>query len=239
MNPSKDRVVDLGIVIAARNAEATITRALRSVAEAVSECRANADISLGTVDIVLIDGASTDATVDLAAAAADVRIISQSGIGLAHARNQGVAEVRGEIIAFLDADDRWSGDAISRRLVALTQHPATGGVVGQMVLEALPGQPVDVRHRDRLGVPTAGFTPGALLIRRDSFESIGPFDESLTIAADSEWFVRSRTGEPPLVIDAIVLIKGARHDSLSADVRTYRRELHDVSRRFLASREDS
>jgi len=82
-----------------------------------------------------------------------------------------------------------------------------------------------------------GFTPGALLIRRETFELVGAFDETLSIGADSDWFVRLQTSpRPTLQIDAVVLYKGARNSSLSTDVGAYRRELLTVARRFIASR---
>jgi len=88
-------------------------------------------------------------------------------------------------------------------------------------------------------VSVVGYTPGALVVRRQAFDCIGPFDETLAIATDSEWFIRARSGGHPIaVLEDVVLLKGARAMSLSADVASYQRELLDVSRRFLRAREE-
>ena len=74
-------------------------------------------------------------------------------------------------------------------------------------------------------------------MRREVFELVGAFDERLSIGADTDWFVRlQQSPHPARQIDAVVLRKGARGNSLSTDVATYRRELLTVARRFIARR---
>lgn len=227
----------VGIIVAARNAAQTIERALQSAVDEVSSAATAVGFELESVDIVVVDGSSTDDTWEIADRFPEVRVIAQVGIGLANARNQGIADVDGDVIAFLDADDCWAPDSLTVRLAHLVSEDEVAGVVGHMVTEALPGQSVDVRHRQRIGKPIPAFTPGALLVRRRVFEEVGLFDESLTIAADSDWFIRARgVGARIDLIEPVVLRKGARSNSLSADVPQYRRELLDVSRRFLEER---
>ena len=226
--------MNLGVVVAVRNAEATLARALHSIAV---EAAAVAPLK---VDVVVIDGDSTDASARIATDTPGVRVIAQRGRGLARARNQGMEEVRGDLIAFLDADDRWVEGSLRRRLRVLETEPASIGVVGLMVVGPVPGASVPGRHRSRIGVPIPAFTPSALVARRHAFESIGPFDERLTIAADSDWFARARaSGHTITVLDDLVLHKGVRDDSLSSDVALYRRELLGVVRRFAAHRDRS
>lgn len=228
----------VGIIVAARNAAQTIERALQSAVDEVSSAATAVGFELESVDIVVVDGSSTDDTWEIAERIPEVRVIAQVGIGLANARNQGIADVDGDVIAFLDADDRWAPDSLTVRLTHLASEDDVAGVVGHMGTEPLPGQSVDVRHRQRIGTSIPAFTPGALLVLRRVFEEVGLFDESLTIAADSDWFIRARgVGARIDLIDPVVLWKGARSDSLSADVLQYRRELLDVSRRFLEGRD--
>lgn len=228
----------VGIIVAARNAAQTIERALQSAVDEVSSAATAVGFELESVDIVVVDGSSTDDTWEIAERIPEVRVIAQVGIGLANARNQGIADVDGDVIAFLDADDRWAPDSLTVRLTHLASEDDVAGVVGHMGTEPLPGQSVDVRHRQRIGTSIPAFTPGALLVLRRVFEEVGLFDESLTIAADSDWFIRARgVGARIDLIDPVVLRKGARSDSLSADVLQYRRELLDVSRRFLEGRD--
>ncbi|MFM8863078.1 MAG: glycosyltransferase [Acidimicrobiia bacterium] len=226
--------MSLGIVVAVRNAEATLADALHSITTEV------ATVSPLMIDIVVIDGDSTDSSARIAADTPGVRVISQWGRGLARARNQGIDEVRGDLIAFLDADDRWAEGSLLRRLRALEAEPGAIGVVGMMTIEPVPGARMSDRQRTRLGRPRPAFTPGALVAHRRAFDVIGGFDERLAIAADSEWFARARSsGHRVALLDEPVLVKGARDDSLSTDVDLYRRELLSVVRRFAARRDQS
>jgi len=226
--------MSLGIVVAVRNAEATLADTLHSIATEV------ATVAPLMIDIVVIDGGSTDSSARIAADTPGVRVVGQHGRGLARARNQGIDEVRGDLIAFLDADDRWVEGSLLRRLRALDKESDAIGVVGMMTIGAIPGASMSAGQRSRIGLPVPAFTPGALVARRRAFEAIGPFDETLTIAADSDWFARARiSGHHIAVLDELVLHKGARDDSLSSDVMTYRRELLSIVRRFVAGRNQS
>ena len=224
--------MSLGIVVAARNAEATLGDALDSIASEV------ASVSSLAIDVVVVDGHSTDDSARLAERFAGVRVVAQQGRGLARARNQGIAEVRGDLLAFLDADDRWVEGSLARRLRLLEADTDVVGVVGLMTSEPVPGAMVSARQRTRLGRPRPAFTPGALVAHRRAFDLVGPFDEDLAIAADSDWFARARTGGHRIaLLDELVLCKGARDDSLSTDVTRYRHELIGVVRQFVARRD--
>lgn len=73
-----------------------------------------------------------------------------------------------------------------------------------------------------------------MLIRREIFQSVGPFDESLRIGADGDWILRAAQAMgPPLIIPRIVLEKGLRPGSLSTDVAAYRTEMLLIARRFI------
>lgn len=96
------------VVIAAFNAQRTIAETLDSVL-----AQTEADF-----EIVAIDDGSTDETLKilLGYAALDerIRVASQSNQGVSAARNLGVSKARGELLAFLDADDVWHADKLAR-----------------------------------------------------------------------------------------------------------------------------
>lgn len=188
-------------------------------------------------EILVVDGGSEDGSAAIAAGFPGVRVLAQSGRGIAAARNQGLAAAGADVIGFCDADDRWSADSLALRMERLAAEPHCDAVIGQVVLEALPGEPVTPQQASRIGRALPGFTPGALLARRHVFEAIGPFDESLAIAADSDWFVRLVQSDLTLaLLSAVVLHKGARAAALSSDLETYRRELLAIGRRYVDRR---
>lgn len=111
MNDLDDPLVT--VVVPAYNAAATLDETLLSV-------RAQTHRNL---EILVVDDGSTDGTAEVAAAhvRADprVRLIGQANAGVAAARNLGVAQARGELVAPIDADDLWRADKIERQLAAL------------------------------------------------------------------------------------------------------------------------
>ena len=198
----------ISAVLPVRNAEVHVRRALASVfaQEHIPD------------EVVVVDGGSSDRTLAVVAEFATVRVVRQTGDGLADARNLGVASTDGDLVAFLDADDRWTAEKTVRQVSWLDARPDVGVVTGMMV-------------RDDATTPEPGMTPGATLIRRTALTQLGPFDTRHRIGCDTDWLMRAReAGLGPVLVDELVLHKGVRADSLSRDVDEYRRELLRVAR---------
>ena len=176
-------------------------------------------------EVVVVDGASTDTTLTVVAGFAEVRVVHQTGDGLADARNLGVMSTSGDVVAFLDADDRWTPEKVAHQLEWLDDHPDVGVVTGMMV-------------RGAETTPVPGMTPGATLIRREALTRVGRFDVRHRIGCDTDWLMRAReAGLGPVLLDDVVLHKGVRADSLSRDVEDYRLELLRVARDAVRRRE--
>jgi glycosyltransferase involved in cell wall biosynthesis len=223
----KPPVPSLAVIMPVLNLASFVAAAIKSVLSGAPP---------GT-DLVVVDGGSTDGSAAIAAGFAGVRVLMQSGHGLAAARNQGLRAVDADLVGFCDADDRWADGAFAARLAHLQSQPDCDAVIGQVVGETLAGEPVTPQQAARLGQPLPGFTPGALLARRHVFQRVGGFDETLAIGTDSDWFVRLQQTELGLaVLPVVVLHKSARAASLSTDIEAYRRELLRVARGFVERR---
>jgi glycosyltransferase involved in cell wall biosynthesis len=102
-------------VIAAYNAERTIDQAIESALAQV--CQGH--------EIVVVNDGSTDGTGDILQKHRErVRIIDQVNQGAAAARNAGVANAKGEYIAFLDSDDLWLPGKLDRMVAELERYPS-------------------------------------------------------------------------------------------------------------------
>lgn len=113
----------VSVIIPAYNAGKTIDETLRSV-RSQSHCH---------LEIIVVDDGSLDDTVSVAKqhAAQDCRIevVRQKNEGVAAARNVGWQHARGDLIAFIDADDLWAPTKIERQLDALISAGEQVGLV--------------------------------------------------------------------------------------------------------------
>lgn len=110
-------------VVPAYNAARTIDETLRSIRSQ----------SYTHLEILVVDDGSTDATPAIVAAhaAVDPRIrpIRQANAGVAAARNRGIAEARGDLVALTDADDVWAPTKIERQVAVMQRGGTTMGLV--------------------------------------------------------------------------------------------------------------
>jgi glycosyltransferase involved in cell wall biosynthesis len=146
------------------------------------------------IEVIVINDGSTDDTVEvLARYPGRVRSFTQTNQGVSCARNRGVEKSRGEYIAFLDADDLWDPEKLTKQL-PLFRTPDTGMVycgldyidehglsLGQSTLGAEGWVLKEIALLTSPGVPTSGSTP---LLRRNCLDSVGGFDENLSTSAD-------------------------------------------------------
>ncbi|MEY2570938.1 MAG: hypothetical protein QOE63_1288, partial [Acidimicrobiaceae bacterium] len=159
------------VVIAARDAEETISRALRSVLAQ----------TLPAHQIIVCDDGSTDATEEVARSHDGVTCISQPARGLSAARNTAAARATGSHVVLLDADDEWQPERLAAMAALLDDRPDVDVVTTDAEVREVDGgrrryyagiafpepdaQPVEILRRNFV------FTSSA--VRRSRFEEVG------------------------------------------------------------------
>ena len=108
--------------------------------------------------LVIDDGSPDDLEAALAKYGDRVTLIRKSNGGAASARNLGIERSRGELIAFLDADDYWEPWKLERQLEILRTHPEVTLVAGRYYSQPPDGEP----HRtvSRCGAPASWMRSG-------------------------------------------------------------------------------
>lgn len=206
----------VSVIVPVFNAERFVAQALATVAAQ----------TYGPIELLVVDGGSTDGTEALVQAATPahtaqhgpVRWLRQTGTGLAAAWNSGLAAATGEWVAFLDSDDLWSPDKLTQQVAYLRAHPQAQFVIGQVMFFLEPGCPPpttmkpEVFERDHLAR-----MPGALLARRALFAEVGDFDPAFGISTDIEWFARVMAqGVPNGAVPEVVIRKRVHEANLSS-----------------------
>lgn len=160
-------------------------------------------------EVIVVDDGSTDGTQDVARSfGGRVRVVSRPNGGPGAARNTGLAEARGDWIAFLDGDDAWTEDKTRLQLEAAAQHPSAGLVFGHARnLVAPRGVTLAVARARGEHSANPGYVVGAMLARREALLSVGPFPEDLRLGEFVDWYARAVEAgiEEHLLPDVVLL----------------------------------
>jgi len=205
-------MTSIAVVIPAHNRAHTLPRALDSV---LTQTRP-AD------EIILVDDGSTDGTAALLRAHyPSVRYLRQAQQGVSAARNRGIRAATSDWIALLDSDDAWLEHKLERQCRSLqADHPLIHSDE-LWVRNSVRVNPKK-KHAKSGGwiyqqcLPLCAISPSAALLRRDLFDTIGFFDESLPACEDYDFWLRVCARYPVVYVDEALIIKyGGHADQLS------------------------
>jgi len=179
-------VPEFSLVVPAYNEERYIGRLLDSVDRA----RAAYSGGAGRIEVVVADNGSTDRTAEIASARG-CRVARVEKRVIAAARNGGAAMARGEVLCFTDADGQIHPETFDAIEASLASGRVVGGATGVTSERWSPGIVVTWAFLLPL-VWITGFDTGVVFCRREDFETIGGYDESLRIAEDLKFLLALR-----------------------------------------------
>jgi glycosyltransferase involved in cell wall biosynthesis len=225
----------LSIITPTLNRSKFIERAVRSVLAQ----------EFDSVEHIVVDGGSTDGTLDVLAQFSGLRIVSGPDRGMYDALNKGLSLARGEYVGFLNSDDAYAEGAFAAAFAGL----AGGGrqaVVGEAIFEdadacglLAEGARFHPRSAPLLALVTE-LAPAfnAWFFQRVLVTSLGGFDIRYRIAGDREFMLRFALSRCPFDIVDAPIYRYRRHaDSLTFAASGVNRE--EIVREHLLMSDDA
>jgi glycosyltransferase involved in cell wall biosynthesis len=191
------------------------------------------------IEYLVMDGGSTDETLDvLRSHGSRVVWVSEPDRGQAHAINKAWRRARGEIIAYLNSDDRYLPGAVGKAVIALQANPDAVGVYGEgyhvdqagRILERYPTEPFSLARLEEacfICQPTC-------FLRRAAVERAGYLDESLRYSLDYDLWIRLARVGRFVYLPAFLAVTRLHEDAKTIGQRAqaHREILGTVKRHF-------
>lgn len=195
----------VSVIVPMFNAEEWIDGLMRSILNQ----------SYKNIEVILLDDGSTDASVKLISNIVKefgenrVRVITQHNSGVSSARNEGVGNSKGALIAFVDSDDIWLKHKLEHQVRLITSQNLAAVSCSYAIFKDSNLEILDVVHPDwsTNGVRNwllfrsyGGLLSSTLLLRKETFYEAGPFRLDLSLSADIEFAWRLLSISPVKLI---------------------------------------
>ena len=162
----------------------------RYLAEAIESALAQ---TYRPIEVIVLDDGSTDGSGDVAKRfTSPVRYYFQPNAGLGAARNKGISLALGSVFAFLDADDVWLEDKLTRQMAVLDDNPELDMVFGYAKQFNSPELDEQSKRKIRPSDEVLpGYVAGTMLIKRDAFYRVGLFETDWRVGEFIDWYLKA------------------------------------------------
>ncbi len=188
------------------------------------------------LELIIVDDGSTDRTAEIISRLPhDIRYFRQDNAGPAAARNRGIRDASGEFVAFLDVDDLWPANNLTRLVDELLLDPELEVVHGY-------GQELEKHHEsgeyEYFGNPKESYDYyiSSAVYRKSVFARVGLFDATLRFGEDNDWAARANESNVKIrrVEEVTLLFRRGHGENMTAGknlvelgaLQIFKRKLH-------------
>jgi glycosyltransferase involved in cell wall biosynthesis len=175
-------------------------------------------------ELLVVDDGSTDQTRELVAEYGNrIRYLFQNNRGVSAARNLGIRQTSGKLVAFLDSDDLWLPPKLAKQVQWMAANPnimlchtdeiwiRRGKRVNQKKIHAKSGGWIYP-----FCLPRCIISPSSVIMRRELFDAAGLFDEQLPVCEDYDLWLRVASRfEVGFIPQPLIVKRGGHADQLS------------------------
>lgn len=193
-------------------------------------------------EVVVVDDGSKDRTREIVLSYGDaVRCITQANAGPSAARNRGIREARGELIAFADSDDLWLPEKLAEQAPLFDGEGRVGLVYCRAQRIGSDGQPLPTPDSPKpvgrvfLDFLLRNHCPtSAAVVRRECFERCGFFPEDMVWAEDWHLWLRIARHYEFAAVERVLVRHRVHAGALTRQLASAYRGARSVLERALA-----
>lgn len=189
----------------------------RYLRQAIDSVRAQ---TYAPIEHVVIDGGSSDGSIDILAEYDGLAWVSEPDRGQSHALNKGFALATGDVLGWLNADDAYEPQAVEQA-VAVLQRTGAALVYADVTRVNDDGDnPRRIRSRPNFDLWTelnlgCGIYSPSVFFTREALELVGGLDESLHLTMDYDLWLRIGTRFPVRYVDAVWAVQRIHDEAKS------------------------
>ena len=175
-------------------------------------------------EVVIVDDGSTDGTRAAIEGSPQVRYFFQDNAGPARARNVGIRQARGDIIAFLDSDDVWCPEFLQTQVDVLSGYPdvalvCSRSIVGKKQAKYFPLSQELIVGDLYLSLYQQSFVrTQATVVRKSCLDAVGYFNESYLWSEDHDLWLRIASKYTIAYVNRCLVRIGRQSDNISRDL---------------------
>jgi glycosyltransferase involved in cell wall biosynthesis len=171
-------------------------------------------------ELIVVDDGSTDNTEKLLLSYADsIKTIQQDNQGVSASRNRGIKAATGDLITFLDSDDYWYPEKLSAQVDFFNANP-DALICQTEEIWIRNGKRVNPKKKHqklsgKIFTPSLALcliSPSAVMIKKQLFDTVSWFDESLPACEDYDLWLRVTCRYPVYLIKTPLIVKTGGHD---------------------------